>query len=91
MALQGPEPDGRYPKVDNLPGFDVKWFLKLYTDPDRAVFVSNTGSRTTVTEDTVLADDHIRLSNAYKQKQPCRDVYVRAGKAYSEGRCRQME
>jgi hypothetical protein len=75
MTLQeGPEADGRYPKVDGLSGFDVKWFLQLYADPDRAIFVSNTGSCTTVTEDTVFADDHIRLGNAHKQKQPCRDV-----------------
>jgi hypothetical protein len=68
MTLQkGPETDGRHPhlEVDGLPGFDVKWLLKLDTDPDRAIFVGNVGSRATVTEDTVSADDHITLGNAY--------------------------
>jgi len=69
MTLQeGLEADGRYPKVNSLSSFDVKWFLKLYADPDRAIFVSNIGSCITVTEDTVLADDYIRLDNAHKQK-----------------------
>jgi hypothetical protein len=57
-------------KIDSLPGFDVKWFLKLYVDPNHAIFVSNMGSRTPVTEDAVLADEYIPLGNAHKQKQP---------------------
>lgn len=77
MTLQeGPETDGRHPhpKVDSLSSFDLKWFLKLDADPDRAIFVGNVGSRATITEDTVSADDHITLGNAYEQKQLCRDV-----------------
>jgi hypothetical protein len=73
MTLQeGLEVDGRHPylKVDSLPGFNIKWLLKLYTDPDRAIFVGNIGSCTTVTEDTVSADDYIPLGNVYKKKQP---------------------
>ena len=88
MTLQeGPEADGRHPhpKVDGLPGFDIKWLLKLYADPDRAIFVGNMGSRTTVTEDTVLADDNIPLSNAHEQKQPCQNVYVHAGEGFLGG------
>ena len=55
MALQeGPEADGRHPKVDGLPGFDFEFLLKLYTDPDRAMFLGNMGSRTTVYVYTVL-------------------------------------
>jgi hypothetical protein len=48
MALQeGPEADGRppHPEVDGLPGFDVKWLLKLDADPDRAMFVCNEGRK----------------------------------------------
>jgi hypothetical protein len=85
MTLQkGPEADRRYPhpKIDNLPGFDVKWLLKLYASPDCAIFVGNISSRTPVTENAVLADDHISLSNAYKQKQPRRDVEIHAGKGF---------
>ena len=64
------EANGRYPKVNSLSGFNIKWFLKLYMDPNRAIFVSNIGSCITITEDTVLADNYIRLDNTYKQKQP---------------------
>ena len=86
MTLQeGPEADGRYLKVDCLPGFDIKWLLKLDADPDRAILIGNIGSRTTVTEDTVLLDDHIPLGNAHKQKQPCRDVEVHAGEGFLGG------
>jgi hypothetical protein len=63
---EGPEADRRDPKIDGLPSFDVKWLLKLYADPDRAILVGNLGSRTTVAEDTVLADDHVALSNAHE-------------------------
>jgi hypothetical protein len=69
MTLQeGPEADGRYlhPKVDCLPIFDVKWLLKLYPNPCRAIFMGNIGSRTRVTEDIISADDHILLSNAHE-------------------------
>ncbi len=84
---EGPEADGRHPhlKVDGLPGFDVKWLLKLYADPDRAIFVGDIGLRTTVTEDTVSADNHIPLSKAHEQKQPCRDVEVRTGEGFLGG------
>ena len=81
MTLQeGPETDGRHPhpKVDGLPGFHVKWVLKLDADPNYAIFVGNIGSRATVMEDTVSADDYIPLSNAHKQKQPGRDIQVYA-------------
>lgn len=69
MTLQkGPEADRRHPhpKVDGLPGIDVEWLLELYADPDRAIFVSDSGSRTTVTEYTISADDQIPLSNAHE-------------------------
>ena len=86
---EGPETDGhgRYPNVDRLPGFDVnvKWRLKLYTDPDCAIFMGNMGSRTTVTEETALADDHIPLGSAHEEKQPCRDVEVHAGEGLLGG------
>ena len=88
MTLQeGPEADGRHPhpQVDSLPGFNVKWLLKLDADPDRAIFVGNMGPRASVTEDTVLADDHIALGKAHEQKQPCRDVQVDAGEGLLEG------
>ena len=62
-----------------MSGFDLKWLLKLYTNPDSAMFVGNMGPRTPVPKDTVSADDHEQLSHAQKQKQPSRDVYVRAG------------
>ena len=57
----------------------------MYIDPERAIFVSNIGSRTTETKDTVLADDHIPLSNVYKQKQPCRDIKVHVGEGFLGG------
>ena len=84
---EGREADehGRYPNVDRLPGFDVKWLLKPYTDSDCAIFMGNMGSRTTVTEDTVSAGGHIPLSNAHKQKQPGRDVEVHTGEGSFEG------
>jgi hypothetical protein len=84
---EGPEADGRHPhpKVDGLPSFHVKWLLNLDADPDYAIFVGNVGSRATVTEDTVSADDHIPLSNAYEQKQPGRDVQVHAGEGLLGG------
>jgi hypothetical protein len=88
MTLQeGLEADGRHLhlKVDCLPGFDVKWLLKLYVDPNRAILVGNMGPRTPVTEDTVLADDYIPLGNAHEQKQPCRDVEVPAGEGFLGG------
>jgi hypothetical protein len=88
MTLQeGPEADGRhpYPKVDRLPGFDVKLLLKLNADPDYAIFVCNVGSRATGTEDTVSADDYIALGNAHKQKQSCRDIQVYAGESFLRG------
>jgi hypothetical protein len=87
MTLQGPEADGRHPhpKVDSLPGFDIKWLWKLYADPDRAIFVSNIGLRTTVTKNTVSADDHVPLGNAHEQKQPCRDIKVHAGEGFLGG------
>ena len=67
MTLQeGLEANRRYPKVDSLPSFDVKWFLKLYADLNSTIFVSNIGLCITVMEDTVLVDDYIRLGNAYK-------------------------
>lgn len=37
------------------------------------------GPRASVTKDTVSADNHIALGNAHKQKQPCRDIQIRAG------------
>ena len=86
MTLQeGPEADRRYPKVDGLPGFDVEWLLKLYAHPDSAIFLGNMGSRTTITEDAVLVDDHIPLANAHEQKQPCRDVEVHVGEGFLGG------
>ena len=88
MTLQeGPEADGRhpYPKVDGLPGFDVKWLLKLYADPDRAIFVGNMGSRTLVTDDAVSVDDHIPLGNAHEKKQPYGDIEVHAGRGFLGG------
>lgn len=42
------------------------------------------GSRTTVTKDTVLADNHIPLSNANEQKQPCRDIDVHTEEGFLE-------
>lgn len=88
MSLQErPEADGRHPhpKVDGLPGFDIKWLVKLYADPDRARFMGNMGSRATVTEDTVSADDHIPLGNAHEKEQPRRDVEVHAGEGFLGG------
>ena len=43
------------------------------------------GSRMTVTEDTVSADDRILLGNAHQQKQSCRDVEVYAGGGFLGG------
>jgi hypothetical protein len=37
-------------------------------DPNRAIFISNIGSRITIIEDTILADNYIYLDNIYKQK-----------------------
>ena len=43
------------------------------------------GSRTTVTEETALADDHIPLGSAHEEKQPCRDVEVYAREGFFRG------
>jgi hypothetical protein len=91
MALQeGPEADGRHlhPDVDGLPGFDVKWLLKLDVNPGCAIFVGKVGSRATVAEDTVSADDHIALGNA---RNPSEMYKYELGNAFSEGRRRQIE
>jgi hypothetical protein len=86
MALQeGPEADGRHPKINGLPGFDCEFLLKLYTDPDRAMFLGNIGSRTTVTEDTILVDNFVPLGNVHKQKQPCRNLQVHAREGFLRG------
>ena len=72
MTLQErPEADRRHPhpQVDGLSGFDVKLRLKLYADPDHAIFVGKMGSRATVTEDAVPADDHIAFSNAMSERE----------------------
>jgi hypothetical protein len=39
-------------------------FLKLYGDPNRAIFMDNMGSRATVTEKSILVNDDTTLGNA---------------------------
>jgi hypothetical protein len=71
MTLQErPEADERHPhpEVNSLPGFDVKWLLKLDTDLDRVISLGNMGPRASITKDIVSADDHIALSNVHEQK-----------------------
>jgi hypothetical protein len=71
VALQaGLEANRRNPKIDGLLSFDVKFFLKLYANPDRAMLMGNLGSRATVTKDTVVMDDGTPLDNTYEYKQP---------------------
>jgi hypothetical protein len=40
----------------------------IYIDPNYTIFVSNISSYTTITKDTILADNYIYLDNIYKQK-----------------------
>jgi hypothetical protein len=47
--------------------------------------MGNIGSRATVTEDTVSADDHIPLGNAHKKEQPRRDIEVHAREGFLGG------
>jgi hypothetical protein len=39
-------------------------FLKLYGDPNRAIFMDNMGSRAAVTEKAILVNDDTTLGNA---------------------------
>lgn len=39
-------------------------FLKLYGDPNRAIFMDNMGPRATVTEKAILVNDDTTLGNA---------------------------
>jgi hypothetical protein len=39
-------------------------FLKLYGDPNRAIFMDNMGPRTTVTEMAILVNGDTTLGNA---------------------------
>ena len=65
---EGPEADGRYPEVNVLPSFDVKWLLTLYAEPDRTIFVRDVGSRTAISEEAILVDDNTALDGAHEQK-----------------------
>jgi hypothetical protein len=42
-------------------------FSKDIWDPNRAIFMGNMGSRTTVTEEAILVDDDTTLGNAMKR------------------------
>lgn len=59
-----------------LPSFDVKWLLKLYTEPDCTIYVCDVGSRMAIPEEAILVDDDTALDNTHKQKQACQDVQV---------------